>query len=265
MKKDAKTIIAAAVAGAGAVALILYYIFSPRISADDTADALWQGVIPRAALTATIFALLVLSGYTSALKVNKPAPRTAAWLLPCLAVAVANFPFSALAGGAARIDRADLLWLFLLKCLLIALCEEALFRGMLLGALRDVLKDSKHGFILSVLLSSAAFGLFHLLNLLEGAGIGPTLLQAGYTTLTGAMFACVTLKTGNIWSAAALHFIFDIGGLIVPDIGSGPFQDGVFWALTAVCAAVCAAHLMAYAVRADRAGPAKDRGKAGRD
>ena len=50
-------------------------------------------------------------------------------------------------------------------------------------------------------------------------GIVPTLLQIGYTFLTGGLFGIVYLITKNLIFPIILHVIFDLGGLIF----SAPF------------------------------------------
>lgn len=170
--------------------------------------------------------------------------RSSLWCLPCLAVAFANFPFTALISGSARLDRLDLLWLFWLKCLSVALMEELFFRALLIPVLRERLEKTKGGFYWSVLLSAALFSLMHLVNLFYGASFGATALQIGYTFLLGTMFGVMYCVTKNIWMCVCVHTIFDIGGLIVTDLGTGPFQDTVFWILTAAAGVICAAHIL---------------------
>lgn len=254
MNKKRTTYIAAAVAAVCAAIFLIIYFAPLQFSSDPVCDGLWRDVLPRVALTVAVMAVAALCGYGGFFKISRgDAARNILWCLPCFAVALANFPYSALASGSAVIDRPDLIWLFLLKCLFIAASEELLFRGILLRFLQEVFEKKKHAFILSVVTSSAVFALFHLLNLAEGAGVGATMLQVGYTFLTGLVFACVTARTGNVWGAIIIHFVFDIGGLIVTDLGHGQFQDAVFWALTAIAAAICAVHLVLYAIKRDGA------------
>lgn len=250
MKKS--TIAATAAIVAGAAAIILIYALNPQFGNDEITNTLAKDGIVRAALTLVMAAVAALCCGKELFRAVGNVKNNLIWCLPCLAVAVANFPFYALISGGAQIVRADLLWLFLIKCLLIATSEELLFRGALLWVVRSALAEKRHRYVLSVLITSALFGLFHLFNLAAGASLPATLMQVGYSFLTGAMFASVTLKTGNIWGAIALHFIFDIGGLIVSDLGSGSPHDWFFWILTAVCTAICAVHLIIYAVRRDR-------------
>lgn len=237
------------------VAAFIVIFFVPiTYSADKVCDKLWRDTLPRVALSVAIYSLAVICDMRGFFKVHiKDAPRLILWCVPAMLVVIANFPFSALILGTANIERADLIWLFLLKCLFIAISEEVIFRGVLLWLVRDMYKNRRHSFLITVLLSSAIFALFHLLNLAEGAGIGPTLLQVGYTFLTGLMFACTAERTESLWAPIALHFVFDVGGLMITDLGSGTFQDTIFWVLTAVCAAICAVHLILYAISRDRA------------
>lgn len=250
MKQRAKFWAAAAVLAAAAAAVIIFFCTDITFSPDQKCNTLIEDIIPRAALSAAFIALALLCGFSQPFTLKKENfARNLVWCLPCMAVVAANFPFSALISGDAVVERPDLIWLFLIKCLLIALSEEALFRGFLMQAVAEYVKDRKYSYVLTVVISSAAFALFHLLNLFAGAGVGATLLQTGYTFLTGMMFAAVTCRTGGIWAAVGLHFVFDVGGLLITDLGSGNVHDACFWVLTAIAAVVCAAHLAYDAVK----------------
>jgi len=153
--------------------------------------------------------------------------------LPCLLVPLVNIPFSALFSGSAYILRTDVaLWLFILDCLAIAAFEELFFRGTLQKALFEKIGNKPNGIIKTTIITSVFFGLFHLLNIVSGAGIGETLLQVVYTFLFGAMLSFVMFTTENLWMCVLLHAVFNFGGALVPRLGGGLFQDGVFWALT---------------------------------
>ena len=249
-KLKLKDVAAIAVIIACAAALAAIYIAPVEFSADKTADGLWRDGVTRALLACAIIALIISCGYTASLtRREKGTAARLLWCLPLLLVAAANFPYSALADGSATVTRPDLIWLFIIKCVMIALSEELLFRGFLLEFLKETFKGKSYEYLKVLLLSSAIFALFHLLNLFEGAGAGATFLQVGYTFLTGITYAAATLHTGNIWAAVFIHALFDVGGLMIGDIGEGPFQDGVFWALTAIAAAICAVHLILHVVK----------------
>ncbi len=224
-----------------AAAIVLFGFDLLPIS-DEVLQALLRETVPRLAAGGYLLIFMCLKGFSESF-LPKWRPFHLLWVLPCFAVAVVNFPFSALISGEAAIERVDLLWLFLLKCLGIALLEESFFRALLIPLLRE-----KGGDLFAVLLSAALFGAMHLLNLISG-NVGAVLLQVGYTFLLGCMFAVMLLYTGNIWLCILVHFLFDIGGTIVTDLGRGPFQDTLFWILTAVAGALCAVHIVVTFVR----------------
>ena len=87
---------------------------------------------------------------------------------------------------------------------------------------------------LTILTVSTIFALSHLLNLLSGASIASTFLQVGYTFLMGGLFSTIMAKTKDIWLIVVIHTIFDIGGTLVNKLGSGIFQDKLFWIFTVV-------------------------------
>lgn len=212
---------------------------------DKTLGELLSATVPRLTVSAILVILLVRSEYAGTLKPKlRSFPFALLWSIPCLLVAIVNFPFTALITGAAKIERVDLLWLFLLKCLSIALMEELFFRALLVPFFRKLTANRGHGTLLCVLLSSAAFSLMHLANLFFGAELSDTMLQIGYTFLIGCMLAVTLLQTKNVWICVLVHFLFDVGGTIVTDLGSGPFQDLTFWILTAVIGVLCAVHII---------------------
>lgn len=227
------------------VTVILFSIPSLMPFAEGSAERkLFTDVVPRLVLTAFLVAVLFFGGYRDTLTVPKGEfLRGLLWSVPCFLVALANFPYSALATGSATIERVDLLWLFLLKCLSVALMEELFFRALLVTFVRERVKG-KLAAGWTVLISSAVFALSHLFNLFFGAGVGATFGQVGYTFLLGCMFAVAFLQTKNIWLCVGVHFLFDVGGVIVTDLGSGAFQDTIFWILTVVTAIVCAAEVI---------------------
>lgn len=210
---------------------------------DQTMGELVADTVPRLAVLIFLIALMATRGYEGSFRAEWHG-KGLLWSIPCFLVAIVNFPFTALVGGAATIERLDLLWLFLLKCAAIALLEETFFRGFLLPFFMERLEKNNYGVLISVVSSSALFGLMHLLNLFYGAGFGEVALQVCYTFLIGCMLAVMLLKTKNLWLCVLVHAIFDVGGTIVTDLGSGAFQDTTFWILTAAAGILCTVHII---------------------
>lgn len=145
------------------------------------------------------------------------------YLLPCLIVALDNFPLISYINGNMHFTRTGA-WdfvLFALYCLAIGLFEECVFRGVLFSVIASLFSQDKKGFFKTFVVSSAVFGLAHLFNLLSGAGIGATLLQVCYTTLTGGLFAFAMIKTKNVLCAAFVHGLYNFCGLLLSEQGLG--------------------------------------------
>lgn len=145
------------------------------------------------------------------------------YLLPCLLVAVDNFPFYSYFCGNMQFIRQELIdiFLFALYCITIAAFEEIVFRGILFSLLCERFSKDKKGFIRAFVLSCVIFALAHLFNLFAGAGIGDTLLQVCYTLLTGGLFAFAFIKTKNILSAIITHAVYNFSGLLLSQTGLG--------------------------------------------
>lgn len=210
---------------------------------DKTMGSLVKETVPRLTVSLFLIVLMVTRGYAETFKPQWRGTHLL-WSIPCFLVAIVNFPFGALIRGAAVVERLDLLWIFLLKCIAIALLEEIFFRALLLPLFMECFAKNRYCVLISVLGSSILFALMHLFNLFFGAGVGETMVQVGYTFLIGCMLAVMMLKTENIWLCVIVHAVFDVGGTIVADLGSGSFQDTTFWILTAVFGLLCAVHII---------------------
>lgn len=211
---------------------------------------LWE-TVPRlvcGGMTAAVVVLCGLGKYFNPLRFNG-GWKGALALIPCVLVVLANFPFTALATGGAVIDYPQYIWLFILKCLSIGLIEECVFRGLIHPLVGEMFEGKKAQDLLTVLLSSALFGLWHLTNLFGGAGVGATFLQVGYSFLIGAMMSFLLLRTGNVWICVLFHAAFDFGGLLVGDLGHGAFQDIYFWIFTAIAAVLCTVEVLGYLLK----------------
>ncbi len=233
--------------GAMAVALLFAVIWflDPTFSSDEAVQLFCRSVIFRG-LGCVVFLLVLL--YLEFHVVSRPRAAHLTVFLPALAVAVNNFPILGMARGDVWLERADLLWLFALDCLLIGAFEELAFRGVFLPSLLERYGGSRKGFRWTVIGSSAAFGLIHLVNLAEGAGLGATLLQVGYSFLIGGMCAVVLLKSGNLPYCILLHAVYDFGGRFLM-IGGGSLWDTPTVIFTAVLGVAVAVWMIAVFFR----------------
>ncbi len=146
-------------------------------------------------------------------------PQNWLYLLPCLLVALNNFQWSAFFSGKMQLARKSPLdfLLFATYCLTTGLFEELVFRGILFATLAGVFQENKKGFLCTYFFSSLLFGLCHLFNGFSGE----TLLQVGYSVLTGGLFAFCLIKTGNILCCALVHGLYNFCGLLYDTQGLG--------------------------------------------
>ena len=230
----------------GTLCFIFFDVRPVKILEDATANKLLCGFISRLGLSLLFLWLLYQSSGLRFIAFRRNFLKVLLWSLPCFMVAFVNFPYSALIKGTASIDRTNLIGLFILYVIGIALLEELVFRGVLLLVVEDLLRNKKHKPLLTTLFCSLIFSLFHLTNLLPPANsdVGSVLLQCLYTFLIGGMLIVTMLKGQNIWLCVLIHAIFDFGGLIIVQIGSNNPWDMVFWILTIVSAVLCAGHIL---------------------
>ena len=216
------------------------------ISDDDYRPAILNTLVMDALGSVVFVCMTVYMGYR-VWGIKKPWMRSLLFGLPSLAVAVNNAPIIGLATGNAYIsDPVGGVLIILAYCLAIGTFEEFAFRGLFFMMILEDRRKSTKQIFWTTAISSAVFGLVHLVNLAVGAGPGATLLQVGYSFLIGGMCAIVLLKTGSIWYCVLLHTVYDIGGTILY-VGGGVRWDAVTVTITAVLG-VAVAVFMAVAL-----------------
>ena len=93
--------------------------------------------------------------------------------------------------------------LYMLSMLCVGFLEELIFRGFLFCALcKDDVKTA-------VVISSLTFGIGHIVNLLHGAELLPTLLQLCYATAAGFLFTAIFHRWGSLWPCIATHSLLN--------------------------------------------------------
>lgn len=170
------------------------------------------------------------------------------WFLPCLVIALDNFPLCSYLAGKSQLyhtGAAD--WaLFALYCAGVGVFEECVFRGILFPLMAARFSADRKGFLKTYFLSSVIFGGMHLFNLFSGGGAA-AVLQAGYSTLTGGLFAYALIKTKNIFLCAFAHGLYDFCGLMFQTLGGGTVFDLPTVAMMTILSVAVAAFVL-YAV-----------------
>ena len=118
------------------------------------------------------------------------------WLVGWLQSFVLPIPWELLEGLEELVTAdspARLVWLLLVLALTPALCEEVVFRGVLLGGTRTLEPWRL------VVLNGLVFGAFHLSF--------QTVIRFLPTALLGMLIAWAVLRTGSIWVGVVMHFL----------------------------------------------------------
>ena len=152
------------------------------------------------ALTAVLFCWLKGPALLETYGLAHPVGRLRPWLhyWPLLLLISTN-----LWGGVALQDSVAETLLYVLSMLCVGFLEELIFRGFLFRALcRDSVKTA-------VWVSSVTFGMGHILNLLNGAALLPTLLQLCYATAAGFLFTVMVYRWGSLWPCVAAHSLLN--------------------------------------------------------
>lgn len=216
-KRIPKKILVGIAVGSCAIALLLYF-FPIKLFADEFRQKNFENILRYGFCCIATICLLL---YLKIDLFSKPTHLIA--LIPCLIIAIDNFPFYSYFQGNMHFLKSGIpdFVLFGAYCLCVGIFEESIFRGIVFSVVAERLPQNKKGFILTYLVSSCLFGVAHLFNLFAGAGFVATLMQVGYTTLTGGLFAFALIKTGNVLCSGFIHGLYNFCGLLLSEQGLG--------------------------------------------
>lgn len=248
-EREIRTRVGAVTAVAGA--LVLTVLAAAGVAGFDGSDPVKLTVTRICGSVSFIGVILYLDYRPRAKKITA---WGAASIFVALAVAVNNLPILPLLSGEATVTAGPTeIALYAAESFFIGLFEETAFRGVLLITVAERFGGTRRGLFLSAVITSAAFGAAHLLNLFSGAGIGPTLLQVSYSFLIGGMCSMLLLLTGSLTACVLVHAIYDFGGYLVPRLGAGTVWTAPEVALTVVVGVAALAFFLAAARKLDTA------------
>jgi len=95
-------------------------------------------------------------------------------------------------------------WFFFVLMLIPGIWEEWAFRGVIIP-----LNLKKYSKLWVLIISSVAFGLLHLTNILAGQNWVATLFQVFYATELGFLFGYIFIKTKSLLPSIIIHYLVD--------------------------------------------------------
>jgi len=170
---------------------------SRRLGVESSASAVFA-----LAVSPFLFFWLKKQGKLEYFGLCKPAAPAKVFLfyIPLIVITSKN-----LWGGAAMHYDAVGTVCFVVKMLFVGFLEELIFRGFLFKAmLRDSIKWA-------VIVSSITFGLGHIINLLNGSGMGlaENLVQIFFAVLIGFLYVIIFWRSGSLWPCVISHSVFN--------------------------------------------------------
>lgn len=129
-----------------------------------------------------------------------------------------------------------------LVLLLVGFTEELTTRGILVVAFRSCLSE-----VWVWLLTSALFGLMHLINAVSGQPIGPTLQQVVFAFGAGTVFYVLRRVTGSLVWAMVLHGLWDFSTFALGHGVPGPLS--ILSGVLEIIAIIIALVGVAFAIR----------------
>lgn len=181
-----------------AVLMLILYVASGFVP-EGTAF-IW-GVLYIAALSAFISGFIVRKGLTRKYGLVWPENwRRFLYFIPLWIIASTN-----LWGGVVPCFRGAPLVYSVISMVFVGFLEEIIFRGLLFKAL---LREDRP--FPAIIVSSAIFGLFHLINLYNGQSVLVTLVQVVFAMALGIAFTMTFYKSGSLLPAIIAHSLFDI-------------------------------------------------------
>ena len=103
--------------------------------------------------------------------------------------------------------------LYVISMLSVGIIEEIIFRGFLFKAL------SKDNVKVAIIVSSLTFGFGHIINLVSGAELLPTLLQIAYATAAGFSFTIIFYKSGSLLPCIIAHSVMNATSVFACNMG----------------------------------------------
>ena len=177
------------------ILLIVVYVLVNSFCMQNFGVADYRSTLINTAFSAMLLLLIVGlkdTAYYGFQKVKDP--KRYLYFLPLVLIVSVNFW-----NGVHIQNSSEEIIFHILTMLNIGFIEEIIFRGFLFRLME---KDNVKA---AIIVSSISFGIGHIVNLLNGAELVPTLLQIGYAASVGYLFVVIFYRSGSIWPCILAH------------------------------------------------------------
>lgn len=178
-----------------AISLIILYVVINSLCMNSFGLTDYRTALINTAFSAMLIALTVALGRIHYYGLTMPRDtKKYLWFLPLFLIISVN-----IWGG---INTSHTLWeilFYVISMINVGFIEEMIFRGFLFKMM------AQNGIRSAVIVSALTFGVGHIINLLNGADVVPTLLQICYAAAIGFLFVIIFLKSGSLIPCIITH------------------------------------------------------------
>ena len=181
------------------IGLIVIYVIVNSYLMQNYGFTSIQSVIVNSILSILVIALIIAIKrvkYYGFIRPNKP--KMFLYFIPLIIISLFNIRN----GFNINNSSSDIIF-HILTMVNVGFLEEIIFRGFLFKMME---KDNAKR---AIIVSSITFGMGHIVNLLNGADLLPTLLQVGYAVAIGYMLVMTFYKSKSIYPCIIFHMIFN--------------------------------------------------------
>ena len=181
------------------IALIILYIVTNSYIIQNFGITSYQSVVINTILSIFLIVLVILLNRVKYYGITKPNDsKKYLYFIPWFIISVFN-----LREGIYINKTTNEIIFHILTMINIGFLEEMIFRGFLFKMMEnDNVKSA-------IIVSSITFGMGHIVNLLNGADLIPTLMQVCYAMATGYMLVIIFYKSKSLIPCIIFHGVFN--------------------------------------------------------
>ena len=203
------------------IALIILYIGTNSYIIQNFGITSYQSVVINTILSIFLIVLIILLKRVKYYGITKPNDsKKYLYFIPLFIISLFN-----LRNGIHISNTTNEIIFYILTMINIGFLEEMIFRGFLFKMMEN---DNVK---LAIIVSSITFGIGHIVNLLNGADLIPTLMQVCYAMAIGYMLVIIFYKSKSLISCIIFHGVFN--SLSIFSIGESSIISSII--LIAMC------------------------------